>query len=224
VVSAAVINAIGILAIFRYRKWAEKAKTYFMCFAAGVLLSSSLILALPQAVKNNSYAGFIALVGFLFMFFPNKIIGHYTKQNILTFGITAVEGIGIHSFIDRIIYTVTFQVSVLMGFLAGTGLVIHEFAESVITYLILIKGEAKERTAAWYAFLIAELTTPIGAFIAYPFVSRLGKLDTSLLLGFMAGVLLYVSASHLLPEAREYEKNILFLPFWSMLRWRCLLY
>jgi len=212
-VSATVVNAAGILTIFRYREWAVKAKTYFMCFAAGVLLSSSLILALPQAVKNNSYAGFIALIGFLFMFFSNKTIGRYTKQKTLAFGITAVEGIGIHSFVDGIIYTVTFQASVLIGFLAGTGLVVHEFAEGVITYLMLIKGGVKEKTAGWYAFLIAGLTTPIGAFIAYPFVSQLRKSDTGLMLGFVAGVLLYVSASHLLPEAREHEKKHSILAF-----------
>lgn len=206
-ISATVVNGAGILAIFKYREWAEKTKTYFMCFAAGVLLSSSLMLALPQAVKNNSYAGLIALIGFLFMFFSNKIIGYYTKQKTLAFGITAAEGIGIHSFVDGIIYTITFQASVLIGFLAGTGLVIHEFAEGVITYLMLIKGGVKERTAGWYAFLIAGLTTPIGAFIAYPFISRLGKSDTGLMLGFVAGVLLYVSASHLLPEARKYKKE-----------------
>jgi len=37
-------------------------------------------------------------------------------------------------------------------------------------------------------------------------VSKLGKSHLGLMMGFVAGVLLYVSASHLLPEAREHEK------------------
>ena len=206
-VGAAIVNGIGIWAIYKKRAWAEKAKIYFMCFAAGVLISSPLLFAFPQAVKNNFYAGFAALIGFLFMFFSNQLIKHLTKQKELAFGITAAEGIGIHSFVDGIIYSVTFSVSVLTGFLAGIGLVVHEFAEGVITFSILIAGGLSERKAALYAFLIAALTTPIGAFIAYPFVSKFNSSVLGLALGFVVGVLIYISASHLLPEAREHEKE-----------------
>lgn len=177
-----------------------------MCFAAGILLSTPLILTLPRAIEKNSYAGFVALIGFLFMFFSNQLIKYKTKQETLVFGITAAEGIGIHSLVDGVIYTVTFSISVMTGILAGTGLVIHEFAEGVITYLVLLKGNVKKKIAAWYAFFIASLTTPIGAFVAYPFVSNLNGSHLGLMLGFVSGVLLYVSASHLLPEARDHEK------------------
>ena len=64
-----------------------------------------------------------------------------------------------------------------------------------------------ETTAATYAFFIAALRTPTGAFVAYPIVSKLGQTSLGLMLGFVSGVLLYVSAAHLLPEARKYEKT-----------------
>ena len=204
---SALVNSFGIFAIFKYKEWAEKAKTYFMCFAAGVLVSTPLLLTLPIAVGKNFYAGFTALFGFLFMFFSNELIKHYTHKKTLAFGITAAEGIGIHSFIDGIIYTVTFEISILVGVLAGTGLVVHEFAEGVITYLVLLKGGMKDKSAMFAAFLIAGLSTPIGAFIAYPFINKLSESSLGLMLGFVSGVLLYVSASHLLPEARQEEKE-----------------
>jgi zinc and cadmium transporter len=206
-ISAAVVNGIGILAIYKNRAWAEKTKTYFMCFAAGVLISSSLIFALPEAMEKNSYAGAAALIGFLFMFFSNQIIKYKTKQKSLAFGITAIEGIGIHSFIDGIIYAVTFSSSIFIGFLSGIGLVVHEFAEGVITFSFLKGTNIGEKKAALYAFLVASLTTPIGAFIAYPFVNKLNSSVLGLALGFVSGVLIYISASHLLPEARGYEKK-----------------
>jgi len=102
--SAALINGLGIWAIFKHRKWAQKAKVYFMCFAAGVLISIPLILALPKAVQKNSYAGFIALLGFLFMFFSNKFIRKKTKKESLAFGLIAAEGIGIHSFWGQVLF------------------------------------------------------------------------------------------------------------------------
>lgn len=204
---AMVVNSIGIAFIYKNIDWAEKKKCYFMCFAAGVLISSPLLVAFPQAIAKNPNSGLSALLGFVFMFFSNKLIRHKTKQASLAFGITALEGIGLHSFIDGIIYSVTFSASTLTGFLAGVGLVAHEFAEGVITFSFLIKSGLSKRRAGVYSFLVAALTTPIGAFLAYPFAMKMNDSFLGLSLGFVVGVLIYLSASHLLPEAREYEKK-----------------
>src|SRR6056297_2775367 len=139
-IMAALVNGLGILTIYQNKTWAEKSKSYFMCFAAGVLISVPLMSAFPEAVEKNYDAGFFALIGFLFMFFSNKIIQYRTKKKSLAFGITAIEGIAIHSFVDGMIYKVSFNISILTGFLAGIGLVIHEFAEGIITYSFLIEG------------------------------------------------------------------------------------
>lgn len=205
--ASALLNLAGILAIVKYREWAEKSINYFICLAAGMLVSASLMIAFPKAVLSNPKAGFLAIAGFLFMFFSNKLIKRHTGQRELAFGITAAEGIGIHSFIDGVIYTVTFNVSILTGVLSAMGLVVHEFAEGVLTYLFLSKGGIQKKKAVFYAFLISGLTTPLGAFMVYPFVSQAPKHILGLMLGFVAGVLLYVSAAHLLPEAGEHEKK-----------------
>jgi len=202
-ISSAIFNRIGTFVVSSHKSWTDSLKNYFMCFAAGVLISSPLILALPKAVAKSPYAGLAALGGFLFMFFSNKIINKKSREKDLAFGITAIEGIGIHSFVDGIIYSVTFSISILTGFLTGVGLVIHEFAEGVITYTFLIKGGVKQKKALLYAFLVAAMTTPVGAFIAYPIINKLDSSVLGILLGFVAGVLIYVSSSHLLPEARE---------------------
>lgn len=204
---SAIVNGLGIFGIIYHREFAEKYKTYFMCFAAGILISTPLILALPKATQANSNAGFIALIGFLFMFFSNKLIKFITKEKELAFGVTAAEGVGIHSFVDGVTYTITFNVSILIGVLSATGLVIHEFAEGIITYLFLIKGGVNKKVSGIYAFLIAGLTTPLGAFVVYPVISKLNESTLGLWLGFVSGVLIYVSAAHLLPEAQESEKK-----------------
>ncbi len=204
---AMVVNSLGIWMVYKNKEWADKNKAYFMCFAAGVLISSPLIMAFPQAVAKNGNAGLAALTGFVFMFFSNKFIQYKTKQKELAFGVTALEGIGIHSLIDGIIYTVTFNVSLFVGVMSGIGLVVHEFAEGVITFSVLIAAGVEKKKALLYAFLVASLTTPIGAFLAFPFVTRLSEPLLGLALGFVVGVLIYISASHLLPEATAYEKK-----------------
>ena len=204
---AALVNGAGIITIFRRRAWADRSLPYLMCFAAGVLITTPLLHALPNAVAKNANAGGAALAGFLFMYLSNRVIRYHTGEETLAFGVTAAEGIGIHSLVDGVVYTVTFNISILTGVLAGIGLVVHEFAEGIITYLVLLKGDVTDRTAALYAFFVAALTTPVGAFVAYPLVSELDQGALGLLLGFVSGVLIYVSAAHLLPEAQSYEKN-----------------
>lgn len=210
---ALIVNSIGIMVVYKNKELAERADTYFMCFAAGLLITVPLVLVFPEAVEKNSSAGSAALVGFLFMFLSNRIIQHKTRQKALAFGITAVEGIAIHSFIDGLIYTVTFSSSIFTGFLAGIGLVIHEFAEGVVTFSVLIEGGFSSKRAFWFAFLMSGLTTPLGALVAYPIVSKLSPPILGLSLGFVVGVLIYLSASHLLPEARGHEKKHSILAF-----------
>lgn len=205
--SAALVNGLGILVIYRNSEWAEQVKEYFMCFAAGILIASPLIMVLPEAISETHYAGLAALIGFLFMYFSNEIVKSKTDQKDLAFGITTIIGILIHSLMDGVIYTVTFSNGILTGVVAGLGLVAHEFAEGAITFSVLIKGGAKPKKAGVYALFVASLTTPIGAFIAYPFVSKFNDVIIGLALGFIAGVLIYTSASHLLPEAIKHDKK-----------------
>ncbi len=212
-IGAMVINGIGIYAVYHNREFAERNKAYFICFAAGVLITAPLVHILPHAMVENQYAGISSLVGFMFMFFSNMLIKYKTKEKELAFGITAIEGIGIHSFIDGVIYSVTFSVSVYTGVIAGIGLATHEFAEGVIAFSVLLKGGLSAKKAAFIAFLVAGLTTPVGAFIVYPFIKTLNESTLSLALGFVGGVLIYVSASHLLPEAREHEQHHSHLAF-----------
>ena len=81
--SAMVVNSIGIWVIYKNKQWVDRNIEYFMCFAAGVLIASPLIIAFPEALEKNADAGMAALAGFIFMFFSNKYIKHRTQQDEL---------------------------------------------------------------------------------------------------------------------------------------------
>ena len=210
---AMAVNAAGIFAIWKNSRWARKHVGHFMCFAAGMLITSPLIMALPEALEKSPRAGIAALAGFVFMLLSNRFIKKHTGTRELAFGVTAIQGILIHSLLDGVVYTVTFSVSTLTGVLAGLGLVVHEFAEGVIAYTVLLKAGVASKKAALYAFLVAALSTPVGALVAYPAISRMSDSFLGLALGFVSGILVYISAAHLLPEAGEHEKQHSILPF-----------
>lgn len=211
--TAMVVNTIGIYFIYRNKEWAERNKDFFLFFAAGILIATPLLSSFPEAVETHHGAGFAALGGFGFMFLSNKFIQRRTRRRELAFGITALEGIGLHSFIDGVIYSVTFNVNTMTGIMAGVGLVAHEFAEGVITFSVLVAGGIRPQKAFFFAFLVAALTTPIGAFAAYPFIRGMSQEAMGLSLGFVSGVLIYLSASHLLPEGQQQGRKYSYLAF-----------
>ena len=72
------------------------------------------------------------------------------------------------------IYTIAFTVSLFTGALAATGMVLHEFPEGIITYLLLLRGGFSEKTSLILALLVLS-----------------------------SGALVYVGATHLLPQAEK---------------------
>mgnify|MGYP001815599352 FL=1 len=120
-------------------------------------------------------------------------------------------GIGFHSFIDSLVSSIYFTVSIFTGLLAATGMVLHEFPEGIITYLLLLRGGFSEKKSLIFAFLAASLSTPLGMLVSYPYISRIDKPLLGTLLSLTAGALVYVGATHLLPQAeKEHQKYSLF--------------
>jgi zinc transporter ZupT len=122
-------------------------------------------------------------------------------------GLVPLLGIGFHSFLDGVVYSISFSVSTLTGSLVALGMVLHEFPEGIVTYTLLIRGGFSERRSFALAFLAAALTTPLGTVVSYPFVSRIDPPLLGLLLALSAGALIYVGATHLLPQAERERRR-----------------
>jgi zinc transporter ZupT len=82
-------------------------------------------------------------------------------------------------------------------------MVLHEFPEGIVTYILLMRGGFGGRTAFALAFLAAALTTPLGMLASYPLVSRIDAPTLGALLSLSAGALVYVGATHLLPQSER---------------------
>jgi zinc and cadmium transporter len=208
---AALVTTIGIYVIRRYEQWGRENSIYFICFAAGVLISVSFLHIVPEAFSMNGnapgylFAGYISL--HVFNRFINAFVCDKGSDEEYAIGLVPMLGIGFHSFIDGFIYSITFTVSIFTGFLAATGMVLHEFPEGIITYLLLIRAGFSEKVSFSLAFLGAAVTTPLGMLVSYPFIRRINPSFLGALLAFSAGALLYVGATHLLPQAESEHRK-----------------
>ena len=57
------------------------------------------------------------------------------------------------------------------------------------------------------AFLAAAISTPLGTLASYPFVDDITRPTLGVLLALSAGALVYVGASHLLPEVEKENRR-----------------
>lgn len=187
-----------------------------MCFAAGVLISASFLHIIPKSLSMNPDASIYLLVGFFGLHLFNLFITAFVCQKDpekeqYGIGIVPMVGIGFHSLIDGFVYSIAFTVSIFTGFLVTAGMVLHEFPEGIITYLLLLRGGFKERSAMILAFLAAALTTPLGTLFSYPIISEINEPMLGSLLSLSAGALIYVGAAHLLPKAEQEHKKYSFV-------------
>ncbi len=209
--TACAVTMIGIYVISRYERWGREYSAYFMSFAAGVLISVSFLHIVPKAFEMNDTAPIFLLVGFVAIYLFNRflnlyICGEYECMDYAV-GIVPMIGIGFHSFIDGVIYSVAFNVSIFTGALAAIGMIFHEFPEGIVTFVLLERGGFSRRKSTLYAFLAAAISTPLGTFVSYPFINTIDQATLGILLSISAGALIYVGASHLLPEVEKENKR-----------------
>lgn len=210
--AAALVTTLGIYTIRRFSDWGHRNTAYFMCFAAGVLISASFLHMIPKSFDMNPRAPAFLLVGFWGLHLFNRFLTAFVCERDpvgkeYSIGVVPMLGIGFHSFIDGFIYSIAFTVSILTGFLATLGMVLHEFPEGIITYLLLVRGGFSERHSVFLAFLAAAATTPVGMLVSYPLVSEIDRETLGCLLSLSAGALVYVGATHLLPRAEQEHKK-----------------
>jgi zinc transporter ZupT len=209
---AALVTSLGIYTIRRFTDWGQRNTTYFMCFAAGVLIAATFLHMIPKSFAMNAQSPNWLLVGFLGLHLLNRFLTAFVcekdpDKKDYVIGIVPMLGIGFHSFIDGFIYSIAFTVSLLTGYLATMGMVLHEFPEGIITYLLLIRSGFTERTALHLAFLAAAVTTPLGMLVSYPLISAISQPTLGCLLALSAGALVYVGATHLLPRAEQEHRK-----------------
>lgn len=214
---AAATTALGIAAVRRFEGWARAHVVYFISYAAGVLIAASFLHLVPESFAMNAHAAPLLLAGFAGMHFLHRFLCAFVceRHHVIQpgIGIVPVLGIGVHSFIDGVVYAVTYKVGLFTGTLAALGMVLHEFPEGIVTYLLLVHGGLRPRSALWLALLAAAVTTPLGTLVSYPTVSRIGAPALGALLSVSAGMLVYVGATHLLPEAEHQRRPFAWAAF-----------
>ena len=203
-IAAAAANLLGALAVTSRVRWTLRALDAILSFAAGFLISVSLIDLLPGAIeKSGSNGAIAALVAYILVHITQHTIGghfHFgeeTHQVSSIVSMTALIGLLMHTFVDGVAVASGFGVSQGLGALVFVAVLLHKFPEGLaISSLFLAAGAS--RTKAVGAALALGMTTIVGVLLTDQIV-----LLREYGLGISAGVTLYVAASNLVPEFQQ---------------------
>jgi ZIP family zinc transporter len=115
-------------------------------------------------------------------------------------GLTAAAAMVGHSVMDGVAIGAAFQVGGGMGLAVALAVIAHDFADGFNTYTITsLYGNARRKAIA---MLVADAAAPVAGAASTAFLT----IPEALLggyLGFFGGVLLYLAAAEILPEAHH---------------------
>jgi len=140
----------------------------------------------------------MAILGF-FVFYALER-GRHAQETARIAGLGAAIGIAVHSFIDGVIIGEGFRAGGDTGLVLAAAVMLHRLADGASAVGVMLGTEHGIRQTAFMLLLTA--LAPIAGALVPSFYS-LPAFLFSLLLSFFSGMLLFLGAKHLLPEARR---------------------
>lgn len=208
-----IAGLIGGVIFLLKREWARTLCKYAVPFAAGVLLSVSLLHLLPEAVHlTGESAYFIVLIALLSSFFFEQYFAHLhhheghkhveTKASapLVVFGDT------IHNFIDGVAIASAYLIEPYFGLVVTLSTFLHETPHEIGDFGVLMSAGWSRRKTFIANMFSATATFP-GALLVF-FYLRDAHDKIGILLAVSAGIFLYLGASDFLPEVGEEEKGV----------------
>lgn len=202
--AAAAANVLGAIVVTSRASAGLKALDAMLSFAAGFLISVSLIDLFPDSIAvAGRLAPLVVLVSYVLVHLTQHTIGRHfhfgeeTHSVSELVSVSALVGLLMHTFVDGVAVASGLRVGTGLGTLVFVAVLLHKFPEGLaISSLFLAAGAG--RTKAILAAGALGATTILGVLLTdhLTFLRDYG-------LAVSAGVTLYVGASNLVPEFQD---------------------
>jgi zinc transporter, ZIP family len=183
-----------------------KGRSYSAAVAAGILLALAFVDLFPEGLElagEASIAGFVG--GFVLLFsteaFTRPHTPHPPEERVRKHSLgPLVLGLAIHNVADGFVLGVSVKAYALVSGLVGVGILIHQVPVGISLAAVLVAARATRAR-------VMRVTVSLG--LAIPLAAALtaalpvpGDQALGFLTGTAGGVLAYMGAAHLLPEAQ----------------------
>lgn len=201
----------GVLFLFN-EKLSVTLEKHSVPFAAGVLLTVSLVGLLPESVHYLGEKAFIVILltfvaVYLFEHLFFEVHHHGRHQHGVNYKSAiplVIVGDTIHNFIDGVAIASTYFVSPGLGVITTLSTFLHEVPHEIGDFGILLKAGWK-RGKVLIVNILSASTTILGAIFVIVYLKDSSGIGY--LLAIAAGLFLYLGASDFLPHIEHEEKK-----------------
>lgn len=218
------VSAISLVAIvFAMRAWSARTEIAAISFAAGVLLATTFLDLLPEAVERSHGGGIlgVTLAAFALFFALERLIhglhsddhgdhaehgepdlhahaGHFHGSQTIVSRYLILVGDSVHNFIDGVVIAASFVADPALGVTTALAVVAHEIPHEIADYSILVSSKLNPWTAVALNFGTA-LTALLGVVVCFAFQSFVEH-HVHWFMAATAGMFLYIAAAGLIPQ------------------------
>ena len=198
----------------------SKVVERMVSLSVGIMLSTSLLHALPEAFESNADPRtlFATLLGGLLGFFMLEKLailrhshhhehdGHHhhhghDKREAGKAGWMILVGDGMHNFTDGILIAAAFLADPQLGLVTGLAIIAHEIPQEIGDFIVLLNA-GFSRTRAYIYNLLCSLLSIAGGLLGYYFLDRASSLIPYVLV-FASSGFIYIAVSDLMPQMQR---------------------
>ena len=208
---------IGIIPIFSKNKNKDYIIASSCAFASGVMICISILDLIPESIRylSNYFNSFLVIIlCFIFLFLGitlSMIMDNYIDKvsnggNLFKVGILSMIAIIMHNIPEGIVTFIVSNKDIMLGLSICIAIALHNIPEGISIAVPIYYSTGSKKKAIFYTFL-AGLSEPIGAILTGLFlVNYVNDIVLGLLFALIAGIMIQIGSSKLLPTGNEYNK------------------
>jgi ZIP family zinc transporter len=191
-----------------------------LAFASGVMLTISIMDLIPSAIDGFLRVYYFIpailltiifiILGMCMSILINKYIPDIANieeknKGLFRVGLISMAAIIFHNIPEGIATFMTSTQNIELGISLAIAIALHNIPEGISISVPIYYSTKSKFKAFWYTF-ISGLSEPLGAIIAYLFLSPyMNNLIMSLILAIIAGIMSYISLYELIPASLKYN-------------------
>lgn len=217
---AGLSTGIGSLIAYFIKKPKFFYLSFLMGFSAGVMIFVSFMELLATSVREIGFfsANMSFFVGIVAIYLVDKFIPHIHmvtkpdtfheseeyRQRLAEAGTLTAIGIALHNFPEGMAVLAVSLESFSLGVPIAIAIAVHNIPEGIAVSVPIFYATGDKRKAFLYSFF-SGVAEPIGATIGFlillPFLTNT---ILNLTLGFVGGIMVFISFDELLPISKDY--------------------
>lgn len=214
---AGLSTLIGTIPIFIKLKNEDKVISASLAFASGIMLCVSITDLIPESLNMlKNYNDFIMLLlvitsmitGIILSMFIDKTLPNKTSNNSLyKVGLISMIAIIVHNIPEGIATFISTTKNFELGLSLTIAIALHNIPEG-ISISVPIFYSTKSKLKAFLYTLISATSEPLGAILTYLFLRNfINETILGLLFSLIAGIMIQISLTELLPTSISYNKQ-----------------